>query len=205
MALAGGALALGGVSSQSHAQERIPIDLGEPAQEGASSPPAVLDILVPPPANGALSPAEARECEDEIEASEVSGEIVVCRRITDRTDRFSGSYADWLKDYAERTANLGAPSAPNVDGTGLPPGMVPFVTVKGCFLPPCPKEPALLIDVEKLPSAPVGTDADRLAQGLPPRREGEAYTPEERRRLETELVLPPLPDFRRPVADEGER
>jgi len=154
-----------------------------------------VDILAAAPDPDTPTAAQQRECDDEVEASELSGEIVVCRKKVDNSDRFAGSYADWLNDYAERSANLGAPPAPDVDGTGLPPGMAAIVTINACFIPPCPKPPAVLIDVEALPPAPVGTDADRLAHGLAPRGEDGEYTAEEKRRLEAELVLPPKPNF----------
>jgi len=201
--LAAATLALGVMASLSLAQERVPIDLGPDAETQGDGPPQQLDILAEPSASDAPTAAQQLECEDEIDAGQISGEIVVCRRIVDPADRFSGSYADWLKDYAERTQGIGAPAAPDVDGTGLPPGMTAVVTINGCFIPPCPKPPALIIDVEGLPQAPVGTDADRLAQGLAPRRSGGEYTPDERRRLEAELGLPPKPDFDGTADGEG--
>ncbi|MEM7703651.1 MAG: hypothetical protein AAF251_17070 [Pseudomonadota bacterium] len=191
------------MASPALAQERVPIDLGPDAETQGKGPPQQLDILIEPAASDAPTAAQQLECEDEIDAEQIAGEIVVCRRIVDPADRFSGSYADWLKDYAERTQGVGAPAAPDVDGTGLPPGMAAVVTINGCFIPPCPKPPALIIDVEALPSAPVGTDADRLAQGLAPRRVGSEYTPDERRRLEAEMGLPPKPDFDETEEGEG--
>ena len=43
-------------------------------------------------------------------------------------------------------------------------------TIRG-FLPgllKCPQPPPLIIDVTALPQAPAGSDADRIARGLPP-------------------------------------
>lgn len=42
------------------------------------------------------------------------------------------------------------------------------VTITGCIIPPCPPPPALIIDVTALPQAPAGSDAGRIARGLPP-------------------------------------
>lgn len=178
------------------AQERIPIDIGQSEEEGTAQETRVVNILAAPPARDEPTAAQAKECDEEREASEISGEIVVCRKLpVDNSDRFAGSYADWLKDYAERSMNHNAIPAPDVDNTGLPPGMVPMITIVGCFIPPCPKPPALLIDVEALPAPPIGSDAYWKAQGLAGRGNEGELTPEARRMLEEELVLPPKPDF----------
>ncbi|NQX93801.1 MAG: hypothetical protein HRT64_02550 [Erythrobacter sp.] len=189
------AIAIVALPAQGSGQERIPIDIGPIEKAGDSGPPQSVDILVPPPAPGALSPAQELACDEAVDASEISGQIVVCGNRVDNTNRLSGSYADWLRDYAERSANLGAPPPPNVDGSGLPPGMAPIATIKGCFLPPCPKPSAVLIDVEALPPAPMGSDAYWRARGLSA-RDGEGnLRPEARAILEAELALPPRPDF----------
>lgn len=179
-------------------QERIPIDLGPADEAGA---PDAIDILVEPSVAGAPTAAQSFECEDASDAGEFSGEIVVCRKIISHADRFSGSHSQWLKDYAERTKYQDAPPPPNVDGSGLPYGMAPIVEIKGCFIPPCPKDPALLIDVEALPPPPLGSDAYWQALGIIPRGEDGELTAEARRILEAELVLPPKPDF----SKEGEK
>ncbi|MEM6584954.1 MAG: hypothetical protein AAF692_04305, partial [Pseudomonadota bacterium] len=114
-------------------QQRIPIDLGPDSAKQDNDPPAEIDILASPADPDRPTPAQVLECEEEAEAGEISGEIVVCRQIVDNSDRLSGSYAQWLKDYAERSANLGAPPAPDVDGTGLPPGMAAVIQINGCF------------------------------------------------------------------------
>ncbi len=104
------------------------------------------------------------QCEEEADAGRIAGEIVVCRQLGETTDGLY-NHEEFLRRYAEATQGVGTP---DVDGTGLPPGMVPLVTIRGCFLPPCPPPPALIIDVEALPPPPAGSDADRIAQGLPP-------------------------------------
>ena len=174
------------------AQERIPIDLGPAEEQGA---PDTIDILVEPTVPGSPTASHNLECENAADAGEISGEIVVCRKIVSNADRLSGSHSQWLKDYAERTKYQDAPPTPNVDGSGLPFGLAPLVEIKGCFIPPCPKDPALLIDVEALPPPPVGSDAYWQALGITPRGEDGELTPEAKRILEGELGLPPKPDF----------
>jgi hypothetical protein len=65
-------------------------------------------------------------------------------------------------------------------------------TVSGlCFIPPCPKDAALMIDVEAIQTPPAGSDADRVAKGLAPLNGDDApLSDEARRRVEAELGLP---------------
>jgi hypothetical protein len=53
-----------------------------------------------------------------------------------------------------------------------------------------------MIDVEALPEAPEGSDADRIANGLPPLGRDAELTPEEiaRRRRALGLEAPPIPE-----------
>lgn len=182
-------------SVEAPAPERIPIDLGPDAPTG--EPPQQIDILVPPPATEAANEAVLKECEDQREAGVVTGEIVVCRELEVPTDQlYSGNREAWLRDYAARTPG---PSTPDVDGSGLPRGMTPMITIKGCFIPPCPKDPALMIDVEAIPPPPEGSDAERVAQGLQPVEGDNAPLDEEaRRRVEAELRLPETPNAEPP-------
>lgn len=170
------------------AQDRIPIDLGPDAP--AAEPPPVIDIRAPPPQPEAPTAAVAKECEDQRGAGEISGEIVVCRELqVDTSQLYSGSREEWLRRYAERTQGAGTIPAPDVAGPGIFRGPA---TIGGlCFIPPCPKPPALIVDVEAIPPPPAGSDAQRVAQGLPPLEEDMAPLSEEaRRRVEAELGLP---------------
>ncbi|MFO6447039.1 hypothetical protein ACLBKU_07820 [Erythrobacter sp. NE805] len=166
---------------------RIPIDLGWDAP--TAEPPQQIDILASPPASEAASAAVLKECEDNREAGVVSGEIVVCREAAEDTSQsFSGSHEAWLKAYAERTKG---PSTPDVDGSGLPYGMIPMITIKGCFIGPCPKDPALIIDVTAIETPPAGSDAERVGQGLTPREGDDAPVSDDaKRRIAAELGLP---------------
>ena len=160
-----------------HAQQEQP-----PASDGGDGR-LVIDILADPvPTPG--DPIADERCEDEADAGRIAGEIVVCRSLGETTD---GAYdhEEFTRRYAAATQGV---NAPDVDGTGLPFGMAPIVTIRGCFIPPCPKDPALLIDVEALPDAPAGSDADRIARGLPPLGNEES----DRAISQAELGLPPL-------------
>ncbi len=173
------------ISSDSSAPERTPIDLGPDAPTG--EPPQQIDILSTPPTTEAANEAVLKECEDQREVGIVAGEIVVCRELDVPTDQlYSGSREAWLRDYAARTKG---PGTPDVGGPGIFRGEP---TISGlCFIPPCPKDPALLIDVEAIPPPPEGSDAERVAQGLKPVEGDDApLTAEERRRKEAALGLP---------------
>ncbi|QDH33585.1 hypothetical protein [Porphyrobacter sp. YT40] len=172
--------------------ERIPIDLGPDAP--TSGPPQQIDLLAEPPRSEAADAVQLKECEEQREAGVVAGEIVVCRELpADTSQIYSGSREAWLKDYAERTMNAGTIPPPDVAGPGIfrgPP------TVSGlCLIGPCPKDPALIIDVEAIPPAPAGSDAERVAQGLEPLKDDNApLSDEARRRVEEELGLPEVPE-----------
>lgn len=170
---------------------RVPIDLDPDAPTAAA--PQSIDILSPAPASEAVREAVLKECDDAKEASVVSGEIVVCRKLEEDTSQaFSGSREAWLKAYAERTLNAGTLPPPDVAGPGIfrgPP------TISGlCFIPPCPKDPAVMIDVAALETPPAGSDAERVAQGLAPREGDDAPLDEEaKRRIAAQLGLPDVP------------
>lgn len=133
------------------------------AQSG--SPPERIDIRVEQEING----PEYEDCSDEQEAAEITGEIVVCRRKNDDTAQYYDKQAV-EKKIAERTQGQ---KPVDVSGPGIFKGPA---TVSGlCFIPPCPADPVLMIDVQSLPEAPPGSDADRLARGLAPR--GYDHTP----------------------------
>lgn len=173
------------------ARPRIPIDLGPDAP--VSEPPQQIDILAPPQTSEAADAVELKQCAEDTERGVVSGEIVVCRELpADTSQLYSGSREAWLKDYAERTQNAGTLPPPDVAGPGIfrgPP------TVSGlCFIPPCPKDAALIVDVEAIPPPPEGSDAERVAQGLAPVEGDDAPLDEDaRRRVEAELGLPEAP------------
>lgn len=157
---------------------------GAPAEAPAQAEEVdnrAVNILITVP-RGDVSEAQAKECEDRADAGAISGEIVVCRRIgEDPSNYFSGSRTAAQKRYAQETAFKGDPRAPNTFGIANHGNAIGFGSV-----PP----PALLIDVESLPPPPPGSDADRIARGLPPLGEEELSADEIRKRREA-LGLPP--------------
>lgn len=167
-----------------------------PAAPTAPTPTSPrVNVLVTVP-RGEVNEAQARECVDQADASTISGEIVVCRDIgDDGSNALSESRAAAQKRYAQETAFANSPQAPDVAGAGIFKGPA---TISGqCLIPPCPPPPALLIDVEALPQAPAGSDADRIARGLPPLgRYGELSEEEEKARREAlgiKTAAPPRP------------
>ena len=122
--------------------------LGMAAPALAQDDPVAIDLLGPdaPPE---LDEFAQQQCARDADVGVIQGEIVVCRELSEPSDGFWNK-EDFERRYGEATQGI---KTPDVDGTGLPPGMVPIVTIKGCFIGPCPGEPAILIDVAALPTA----------------------------------------------------
>ncbi len=146
------------------------------AQDDAANPvapPAAVTTAAPraePQFN--LSATIAREkpdqvrlqkCSAETDAGTISGEIVVCREVGTEDTELSRNREETQKRYALETMLKGAPRAPDfiIDchEQGNPFGCVAFGKV-----PPL----ARVVDFDALPMAPAGSDADRIARGLPP-------------------------------------
>ncbi len=137
--------------------------------------PVRIDLTVTVP-RGDVNESNVRECEDEADAASISGDIIVCRRLgEDNSNYYSGSRADAQKRVAQETAFSGDPRTP--EAFGIPNHGNPISIGS---VPP----PALIIDVEALPEAPPGSDADRIARGLPPLGEEELTEEEEKARRE---------------------
>ena len=153
-----------------------------PAPEPAPQPRINLMVTVP---RGEVNQAQARECVDRADAGTISGEIVVCRETGEDNSALTGDRAATQKRYAQETAFKGAPAAPDLfgipdNGKGIGFGSVP--------------PPAVFIDVEALPKAPAGSDADRIARGLPPLNEdGELSEEEEKARREAAGIKTTVP------------
>lgn len=167
-------LMLAGIATPGAAQE---------AQTG--SPPERIDLTVATPQMRSTE----EECERQRDAAIVSGEIVVCGATGETSPRYS-SNEEAEDRYAAATMG---PMPVDVESRGLVPMIGAGVIIRGCFIPPCPKPPALIVDVAALPEAPPGSDADRIARGLAPLgEEGEGApgpTPGQR----AELGLPESP------------
>ncbi|QZD94275.1 hypothetical protein [Qipengyuania gelatinilytica] len=178
-----------GLPATGHAQ-----DPGRDRQEG--EPPGTIDILAPPVTD---EPELDPDCAKQQEASILSGEIVVCAKRTGGENRLYDKEAAERR-HAERTQGA---KPVDVAGPGIFRGKP---TIGGmCFIPPCPKDPAYMIDFEELPDTPAGSDADRMARGLAPRGydrklDGATVIAEEPglQANAEELGLPP------PLAEEGE-
>lgn len=155
----------------------------------SAQPPERIDLTIDPEA----TEPQFEDCSDEQEAASLSGEIIVCRRrIGDENRLYDRKEAE--RRHAERTQGQKP-----VDLFGIPDHGI--VVARGCFIPPCPPPAAILIDVEALPEAPPGSDADRIARGLAPLgrdsapRVGTASVPLEAgvQANADELGLPPAP------------
>jgi len=163
-----------------------PPPAAETPPPAAAPPPQRVNVLVTVP-RGEINQAQAKECVERADAGTISGEIVVCREAgDDGTNSLSGSRADAQKRYARETAFKGGPPPPDLfgipdNGKGIGFGGVP--------------PPALIIDVEALPKAPAGSDADRIARGLPPLNQDEELSEEEekarREAAGIKTVVPP--------------
>jgi hypothetical protein len=137
------------------------------------------------------SAADLRECNADEEAAAINGEIVVCRVRGNDGTGLTGTRAESQKRYAQQTMNKGAPRAPEAfgipdNGKGIGFGKPPPV--------------AITVDFAALPKAPAGSDADRMARGLPPIGEERELTEEEERaRREAagiKTTVPPRPKKR---------
>ena len=141
-----------------------PLAAQETLESQTGEPPERIDILVEQ--DDLVGPTD--DCTADQEAAIISGEIVVCRRLNRETARLYDKESAERR-HAQRTMG---PQPVDVAGAGIFRGKP---TVSGmCFIPPCPKPPVLMIDIEALPEAPPGSDADRIARGLAPRgRDGD--------------------------------
>lgn len=142
----------------------------EPATVPVPPPQPRINLLVTVPRPD-VNQAALQQCRDEADAGTISGEIVVCREQGQGKDTpLTGDRAATQKRYAEETALKGAPRAPEAfgipdNGKGIGFGGVP--------------PPAYMVDFDVLPTAPAGSDADRIARGLPPLGEDRELTEEE--------------------------
>ncbi|MBB3774959.1 hypothetical protein FHS52_000902 [Erythromicrobium ramosum] len=142
-----------------------------PTPQGPPAPPRVnLMVTVP---RGEVNQAQLQECRDDADAGTISGEIVVCRETGNNGESpLTGDRSATQKRYAQETMLKGAPRAPEAfgipdNGKGIGFGKPPPV--------------AITVDFDALPTAPAGSDADRMARGLPALGEDRELTEEEER------------------------
>jgi hypothetical protein len=143
----------------------------------------ILDLSVTVPRDESDRLLE-KDCEDANEAGRVANEIVVCRELGEATDG-SWNKEDFEKRYAERTAFKNAPRTPDFIADCKDQGM-PFGCVALGGAPP----PAYIVDFDALPDTPEGSDADRIARGLPPLGQDRELTEEEEKARRAALGLP---------------
>jgi hypothetical protein len=142
---------------------------GASAQDSSQQPPpekerVIIDLTLPPRRTDS-DPLADRQCAEEADAARIAGEIVVCRSLDEDTDGVWDREA-FERDYAARTQG---PVAPNVDGSGIKlPGEGSVFTVTVTAKVGDPPPPTLMIDIEALPEAPPGSDADRIGRGEGP-------------------------------------
>ncbi|WP_299195103.1 hypothetical protein [uncultured Erythrobacter sp.] len=170
------------VSAPAAAQDGAQDDAPEAEAVPAPRPPRdIINLSVTVPREESDQLLE-QDCEVEADAARIANEIVVCRQLGEASDG-SWNKEDFERRYAERTQGeqpvdtFGIANHGNAIGFGS--------------VPP----PALMIDVEALPQAPEGSDADRIARGLPPLGQDPEPTPEEiaERRRAAGLEAPPIP------------
>jgi hypothetical protein len=83
--------------------------------------------------------------------------IVVCGELEEQEQFRVRSDEQAETDYAQETMNKGKPATPNVDGDGIFKGPATFRLA--------PPTPPLIIDLEDIPVAPKGSDADLIGKG----------------------------------------
>ena len=143
-----------------------------PTATAAPTPTGPINLVVSRP-RAEVNKAQQEQCRREGEAGTISGEIVVCAETTKDDERaLTGTRAETQKRYAQETMNKGKPGAPDLfgipdNGKGIGFGKAP--------------PPAITVDFAALPTAPAGSDADRIARGLAPLGQEEELTEEQER------------------------
>lgn len=154
----------------------------------AAEPPPRVNLMVTVP-RGEVNQAQLQQCRDNADAGTISGEIVVCREVGSDGDAATGTREETRKRYAQETMLKGAPRAPDFIADCKDQGN-PFGCIGMGKVPP----PAYMVDFSALPTAPAGSDADRIARGLPPLdKEGELTEEEERARREAAGIRTTVP------------
>lgn len=165
-------------------RERIPIDLAaeessasereesSPAP-GSGSPPERIDLLARQQQEAATTAGEALEAAGDAFGPKKPkpcpkttdpNEIVVCAAPQDDSE-FRVKSSGQL-DPNDRSNNDGLPRAGDIAGIAGPGIFTGPATAGGACLPgSCPPEMPIMIDLEAIPEAPAGSDADKIAKG----------------------------------------
>ncbi|MBD3728663.1 MAG: hypothetical protein IE933_03060 [Sphingomonadales bacterium] len=104
-------------------------------------------------------PAPEKDCKPQ-----EGDEIVVCARDQDNSEFRVKSTAE-LNPDSKQALDDGVPRAPDVAGDYIFKGPPTVSGICGIGLNKCPPPPAIFVDVTKLPQAPEGSDADKIAKG----------------------------------------
>lgn len=162
------------------AQDAAEVPAEEAAEPETSDQFSGIDLSITVPKSEADQLID-RDCERENEAGKVTGEIVVCRSKGEASDG-SWDMEEFEARYAEKTKGMSTPNTFGIPNHGNPIGFG------------SPPPPAIIVDFDALPEAPAGSDADRIARGLPPMGRDAELTPEEiaRRRREAGLDTPDI-------------
>lgn len=145
-----GLLGLAGTTARAQAPQANP---AAPASESLAGPIDNSRQAANAIARNLLTPTRKQSCAERAP----DGGIVVCGK-NEENDRQKLPIPGELA--TSHLTGDGTPRAPDL--FGIKKGAV---TIKGCFLPPCPGEFMPLIDVAALPKAPEGSDADLIAKG----------------------------------------
>lgn len=105
-----------------------------------------------------------RECAEKKDDSD--GQIVVCGQQDNSQFRVKSTAE--LDPNSREALDDGQPHAPDVSGDYIFKGPATVGGLCGIGLNKCPPPPAIFIDVTKLPEAPPGSDADKIAKGEAP-------------------------------------
>jgi hypothetical protein len=183
-------IAICGTAPLAAQDDAVVTDKAQESTEAAAAEPApppprtILNLSITVPREESDRLIE-RDCDEANEAGRVANEIVVCRELGTASDG-SWNKEEWEKRYAEKTKGG---STPDVAGSGIFRGPA---TVSGlCVIPPCPPPPAYIVDFKALPEAPPGSDADRIARGLPPLNQNDKLSEEEEKARREALGLKP--------------
>jgi hypothetical protein len=93
--------------------------------------------------------------------------IVVCGELEEQSQFRIRTDEEVENDYARATMNKGAPQVPAdlINGPGIFTGPATVSGICGIGLGGCPPPPALIIDLDEIPEAPKGSDADLIGKG----------------------------------------
>lgn len=170
------------VAAQDDTGVTVDDEAGAETEEAPPQPRQIIDLSVTVPRDESDRLIE-KDCEEANDAARITNEIVVCRELGEASDG-SWNKEEWQKRYAEKTKGGSTPNVFGIPNHGKP--------IRFGGAPP----PAYIVDFDQLPEAPAGSDADRIARGLPPLGQNESLSEEEEKARREALGLnPPQSDL----------